>query len=347
MKITNAAAAAVLITFVFAILYYGKDLLIPMVLATFIWYLINILADFIASARFGRFRIPRWLCFILALIIIFGSLHLIITLVSTSINNVIRAAPAYQENINGLMDRIGEWLKLDESPQLNQLMHRINLTRTIQGLGLTLAGFISSTGLILIYTLFIFLEQKCFLPKIDKMMGGETQRTKVRRILRRIYDDTKTYIGIKTLTSLMTSIISYIIMKGVGLDFAIFWALVIFLFNYIPTIGSIVATFFPSVLALVQFPSLGPFLVIVIGVTGTQVLVGNIVEPRLMGNTLNLSPLVILLSLGLWGSIWGIPGAILCVPITVVMGIIFSNFESTRAFAILLSRDGSIRTEEG
>jgi predicted PurR-regulated permease PerM len=343
MQLIQAAAVAIIITFVFAILTLGKDLIIPMVLAIFIWYLINILADGILRLRVRGIGVPRFIAFLLALVVIFGSLVLFGNLISTSINNVIRTVPVYQENIDALLDRGARWMGLDESPQLNQLIHQIDFTRIIQNLGFTLAGFIGNAGLILVYTLFIFLEQKCFLPKIDRMTGSGHQQTKVRRIMRQIYDDTKTYIGIKTFTSLLTGFVSYWIMASVGLDFAIFWALIIFLFNYIPTIGSIIATFFPSILALVQFPSLGPFLVVVIGVVLTQVIVGNIVEPRLMGNTLNLSPLVILLSLALWGTVWGVPGAILCVPITVLLAIIFSNFQNTRAVAVLLSRDGEIR----
>lgn len=345
MKITQAAAVAIIITFAFAILTLGKELLIPMVLAIFIWYLINILTDAILAIRVREMGVPRIPAFMIALVIIGGALTFFTNLVSSSINNVIRTAPSYQVNVENLLDKGADLLGLDESPQLNELLHNIDFARMIQDLGITLAGFIGSAGLILVYTLFIFLEQKCFLPKIDRMMEDSVQREKIRRILRRIYDDTKTYIGIKTLTSLLTGFISYWIMWGVNLDFAMFWALLIFLFNYIPTIGSIVATFFPSVLALVQFPNLAPFLVVVIGVTSVQVTVGNILEPRLMGNTLNLSPLVILLSLALWGTVWGIPGAILCVPITVLLTIIFSNFEGTRPVAVLLSRDGDVNVD--
>jgi predicted PurR-regulated permease PerM len=345
MKLNQTASIAVLITFSFAILTLGKDLLIPMVLAIFIWYLINILADSISLIRIQDFRIPRVVSFVLALVIIMGSLALFTNLISSSINNVIRTAPSYQENVEALLDQGSQMLGLDESPQLAQLIRKIDFSKMIQGLGVTLAGFIGSAGLILVYTLFIFLEQKCFQPKIDRMMEEDAQRRKVHRIMERIYNDTKTYIGIKTMTSLLTGIVSFLIMHSVGLDFAVFWALLIFLFNYIPTIGSIVATFFPSVLALVQFQPLGPFLVVVLGVTATQVVVGNIIEPRLMGNTLNLSPLVILLSLALWGTLWGIPGAILCVPITVLMTIVFSNFEATRPVAILLSKDGELRQD--
>lgn len=346
MKTQQAAAIAILITFFFAIVTLGKDLLIPMVLAIFLWYLVNILADAIGKLRLGTLAMPRLLAFTMALLAMAGGMITFTRIVGQSINSVIRTAPAYQTNVEALIERVANLMGLDESPQLNELIHQIEFGSMVQSLGLTLAGFIGSTGIVLFYTLFIFLEQKCFLPKIDRMMEGDPQRQKLRRILKRIYNDTKKYIGIKTLTSLTTGVLSYAIMAMVGLDFAIFWAILIFLFNFIPTIGSILATFFPSVLALVQFPTMGPFFAVVLGVTAVQILIGNILEPRLMGNTLNLSPLVILLSLALWGSLWGIPGAILCVPITVLMTIIFSNFKSTRAFAVMLSKNGELQLEE-
>lgn len=345
MRLTQTAAVAILIAFIFGILTIGKDLIIPMVLAIFIWYLINILADSILLIQVRGYGVPRVIAFLLALFIIFGSLTVFTNLISTSVNSVIRAAPSYQVNVESLIDRTAALLGLDESPQLAQMINQVNYTRIIQNLGLTLAGFARSAGLIFIYTLFIFLEQKCFLPKIDRMVADDKQRVKVRKIMKRIYDDTKTYVGVKTFTSLVTGFVSYGIMRSVNLDFAIFWALLIFLFNYIPIIGSIVATIFPSIIALVQFPTLGPVLVVVIGLIATQFIVGNLLEPRLMGNTLNLSPLVILLSLGLWGAVWGIPGAILCVPITVLLTIIFSYFEGTRPVAVLLSKRGEIRAD--
>jgi len=138
-------------------------------------------------------------------------------------------------------------------------------------------------------------------------------------------------------------VLSYIFMKVVGVDFAEFWAVLIFLLNFIPTIGSIVATIFPSLITLVQFESYTPFFVVLGGVTAIQVCVGNILEPRLMGNSLNLSPLVILLNLSLWGLIWGIPGMFLCVPFLVISAIVFSHVPQTRSIAILLSRDGQIK----
>jgi predicted PurR-regulated permease PerM len=132
------------------------------------------------------------------------------------------------------------------------------------------------------------------------------------------------------------------VLHFVGVDFASFWAVLIFLLNFIPTIGSIIATAFPSVLTLIQFDTLGPFIITVSILTTIQFCIGSLVEPKLMGNRLNLSPIVILLSLGLWGSIWGIPGMFLCVPITVIMMIVCSYFPNTRPAAVLLSGNGRV-----
>jgi len=133
-----------------------------------------------------------------------------------------------------------------------------------------------------------------------------------------------------------------VVLHFVGVDFASFWAVLIFLLNFIPTIGSIIATAFPSVLTLVQFDTLGPFVITITILSAIQFCIGSLVEPKLMGNRLNLSPIVILLSLGLWGSIWGIPGMFLCVPITVILMIVCSYFPDTRPIAVLLSGNGKV-----
>jgi AI-2 transport protein TqsA len=151
---------------------------------------------------------------------------------------------------------------------------------------------------------------------------------------------------LKTFVSAVVAIASWIIIRLIGIDFAEFWAVLIFIFNFIPYVGSFVAVLLPVLLTLVQFGAPGPFLVALVGLTGVQMVVGNFVEPRLMGNSLNLSPIVILLSLAAWSALWGVVGAFLCVPITVVMLIVFSEFEATRPLAILLSQDGRIRPEE-
>ncbi|MEO1224292.1 MAG: AI-2E family transporter, partial [Pseudomonadota bacterium] len=151
---------------------------------------------------------------------------------------------------------------------------------------------------------------------------------------------------VKTLTSLMTGLASYTVLRLVGVDFAETLALIIFLLNYIPNIGSILGIVFPAMIALVQFDTLAPFLIATPILIAIQVIIGNLVEPMLMGRSLNLSSFVIILALVFWGVIWGIPGMFLSVPITVVALIVCSHIRGARWIAILLSKDGQIDFDE-
>lgn len=128
----------------------------------------------------------------------------------------------------------------------------------------------------------------------------------------------------------------------IGVDFAFFWAFLIFILNYIPTVGSLIATIFPAMIALVQFNSFSPFVLVLVLIGSIQLLVGNVLEPKIMGSSLNISSLVVLLSLAFWGSIWGVVGMILSVPITVMMIIVMSHFPGTKNIAIMLSANGKI-----
>jgi AI-2 transport protein TqsA len=162
-------------------------------------------------------------------------------------------------------------------------------------------------------------------------------------VLQRIGREIQTYVWLKTLTSLLATFGSYVVMKVVGVDLAEFWALLIFALNFIPYIGASLGVIFPTTLALIQFDTLRPFVVTALALAVVQFSVGNILEPRLIGKGLNLSPVVMLLGLAVWGTIWGIVGMFLAVPLMVVSMIVFSQFETTRPIAVLMSADGELR----
>ncbi len=123
-----------------------------------------------------------------------------------------------------------------------------------------------------------------------------------------------------------------------------FLAFLIFLFNYVPYIGSLVATLLPAFFAVLQYGSIWYFIYVFGGIQVIQNLIGNYLEPKMMGKSLNMSPLVVVLALAFWGYIWGILGMILSVPITSILIIISAQFDSTRNFAILLSEKGDIES---
>lgn len=165
----------------------------------------------------------------------------------------------------------------------------------------------------------------------------------MHRILQRIGDEIQPYVWLKTVTSLTTGVASYTVMKIVGVNFAEFWALLIFALNYIPYIGALLRVVFPAVLTLVQYDTFRPFLITTVMLTVIQFSIGSILEPRLMGKGLNLSPLIMLVALSVWGTIWGVVGMFLAVPLMVVVMIVCSHFAATRPLAIIMSADGELR----
>jgi AI-2 transport protein TqsA len=152
------------------------------------------------------------------------------------------------------------------------------------------------------------------------------------------------YIGIKTFVSVLTGVLSYAVMKPLGLDFAETWAILTFALNFIPSIGSLLAIALPALIALVQFDSFWQVFVVLAGCGVIQFAIGYVLEPALTGKTLNLSPLMVILALTFWTALWGVPGAFLSVPITVFMLIIFSHLPGTRPLAILMSENGRLLT---
>lgn len=328
---------------IFYVLAVGKSLLVPFAVAVMIWYIINAL-----SRAYGRWllrgkRSANWLTLLLALITIIMVAGALVDMVQANIAQVSEAVPGYRDNLERILDKLVVWTGLEQLPSIGQLTDQIKFGPAISQLVSALTGFLGNTGLILIYVGFLLVEQKTFSRKLDYLFTDPKNRASTEELLSHIQSDIQTYVSIKTLMSLITGLLSYGILILVGVDFAAFWAFTIFLLNYIPTIGSIIATVFPALLALIQFDNPYPFLVVAAGLTGVQFLIGSVVEPRLMGSSLNLSPLVVLLSLVLWGSVWGIAGMFLSVPITVIAMIVLASFDGTRPIAILLSKDGQLK----
>lgn len=341
-RLMTAGLWLVVISVSLYLLVIARDLLIPLVLAVFVWYLINLLARQFGRLNLAGRTLPIYLQYIMAIAVAATVAALFGKLITANINQVIETAPAYQENINRMIAENFARFGLEEPPALRSLLEGVNLAALLRNLASALGGLMGNLGLVLVYLVFLFLEQKFFMQKLRAVFPGQDQFETASRLLRRIDRDVSIYLGIKTMVSALTGLISWGIMAAVGLDFAGFWALLIFVLNFIPNIGSLVATILPTLLALVQFDTLVPFAIIGLGVGTTQLIIGNFIEPPLMGRSLNISPLVVLLALVLWGSMWGIPGMFLCVPITVILMIILYQFESSRWIALLLSKNGQV-----
>lgn len=325
---------------VVVILVAGRDILIPLAIAVMLWYLLNAISHGLGRIPLGNARLPRWLTLIVAVGILGGLLAVLVNLVSDSIAAVAAAAPGYQANLERLMDQTWDMLGLTEAPDLSQVLEQFDLGSLISRFAATVAVVASSAGLIIIYIIFLLFEQRSFERKMVALFPDPIRKREVEAMLSRMQDKIQTYVAVKTATSILTGGVSYLILASVGVDYAGFLAVVIFLLNYIPTIGSLLGIIFPALLTLVQFETFMPFFIVTGLVAVAQISIGNLLEPRLMGASLNVSPLVVILSLITWGTIWGIAGMFLSVPIMVILMIILSHFPRTRPVAILLSGDG-------
>jgi len=342
MGILSYTGGLGLIVLTVYIMVVGRDLIVPFLVSLVIWYLINTLAHYFNKIKVKSRSLPKVICFIGAVLTMITALYLLVDMIGNNIANVKAAAPIYQENLLKLSERIYTLLGIESQPNLTHLVGQVDLRPFIINISGTLAGIAGNAGLILIYVLFIFLEQASFKTKLNALLKRSSHSDKVAEIITTIGVKIKKYVAIKTFVSMLTAGACYIVLILNNIDYASFWAFIIFLLNYIPTVGSMLAVLFPALLSLVQFPTFTPFLIIISALGFIQVLVGNILEPRLMSNSLNLSPLVVMLSLAIWGNIWGIAGMFLSVPFTVILMIVFSEFSKTKPIAIILSQNGKI-----
>lgn len=342
-RIIPFTAGFILVWLIGYLLIVGRGMLIPLVIALFLWNILNTLSNgFRKIPRLGL-KLGPSLRMVLSFIVVVLLTWILLDIISNNVNEVILASSRYQENLMRLFNKIDQQYHVKILTSLDGLLKGLEV-QTI--LGNIYAMFTTITGsavLISLYVVFLFVEQHFFKQKFDALIKQPGHRHVVDSIISHIVKDIQTYLGLKTLMSLITGSASWVIMKSVGLDFAEFWAILIFFLNYIPNIGAIVATAFPALLALIQFQSWFPFVIVTGGVVVIQFMIGNLVEPRFLGKSLNLSPLVILLALAFWGAIWGVLGMFLSVPITVMMMIIFAHFDTTRPIAIMLSQDGYIK----
>jgi predicted PurR-regulated permease PerM len=196
--------------------------------------------------------------------------------------------------------------------------------------------------LILIFFMFMLMESPFLNNKIDRAFSNDNA-AKIKNIMFSVSCEISNYLGTITLISLVTGFSAWAILAFVGVELAAGWGVLTFLLNFIPTVGSIIATILPVMMAILQFsPSFVKPVVVLISVGAMQFFLGNFITPKMVGDRLGLSPVVILLSLLLWGMIWGIPGAILSVPIAAIIKIVCENFEPLKPIAVIIGSGKSL-----
>jgi predicted PurR-regulated permease PerM len=326
------------------LMLYAQHVILPFILALLSWFVIRVLKRLLKKIKFLNL-LPDWILTIASTLILMSLLLGIFTLITTNIQHLTAMLPNYQANIANITGQLNEYFNIDFGTMLRNFAKNFEFATILSGLLSAFTGLLGNTVTIMLYLLFLLLEEKLFPLKLKAMYPHEREYKKIQTILDKIDKSISNYVAVKTVISLITGILSYIVLLAIGIDAPFFWAFLIFILNFIPTIGSLIATIFPAIFALLQFGNFQEGLLVLVIVGIIQLVVGNFVEPKVMGNSLNISPLVVLITLAVWGAIWGFTGMLLSVPITVILIIIMAEFPSTRPIAILLTQDGTIHND--
>lgn len=329
------------------LLYVGRPIILPIVTAVIVVYVMVSTSNQLHKKGLFQALPLSFLRFFL--LTVFAAVVLTLAAVTAAtVREIATVAPEYEANIDAMLEGIAVRFELDRQELWDQLRAVTIDAFDLQTLFVAFLGGFTNVGatvfLIVIYAAFLMSERASFGAKIAAAFDTKEQADKVLDVIGQINQRISDYLTIKSLINAMLGAISFVVLWMHGVDFAVFWAVVIALLNYIPYIGSYFGVFFPVVLSLAQFGSLSLTLSLAVFLTVAQMVIGNYVEPRLIGKHVNLSPLVVLVALSVWMGLWGIPGAILAVPLTSMLAIIFGSFEATRFIAVLLA--DNVETEE-
>ncbi|NRA32372.1 MAG: AI-2E family transporter [Polyangiaceae bacterium] len=325
-RLLGIAAALVV---VLAGMKAAEEFLVPLALACFLAVLAAPAVIWLQSRR-----VPEMGAVLVVVVMMGGLMGGIVALVGGSINAFADAVPRYQARLDELFSSAVD-LAEAQGLSLGMLRDAIQPGAAIGLAGRAVGQFasvLSNAALVMLTVVFILFEVTVIPAKLRLALGDPD--ADLGRFTK-VVDEVNAYVVIKTYVSAATGIVAGVFVAVVGVDFPILWGLFAFLFNYVPNIGSIMAAIPPVLLALIQFGP-GEAAVVAGGYTAINLVAGNVVEPRLMGNKLGLSTLIIFLSLLFWGWLWGPIGMLLSVPLTMIVKIMMEHSSQFRAVAVLM-----------
>ena len=335
-KVVAAALIIIVIFVVGVVLQQAKPVLFPFFLAIFLSFVLSPILDFLT-----RKKIPRAISILFIVIFSFFIIYLLGLLFYSSGKTFASEFPKYGQKIGSILASIQEQLKLT-FPKLESVgwVEQLDINR-IGGFLLSSLGpffsFIALLFLIFIFLIFILAGRGNIKVKIEKSFNKE-RSSQIIDVIQKIDNQIQKYLAIKTIVSFVTGVLATVVLMIFGVDFAIVFGFFTFILNYVPNIGSIIATALPLTVAVFQFETLWPAFWILIILGLIQMIIGNFIEPRVMGEGLGLSTLVVLFFLFFWGWMWGIAGMILAVPTAATIKIVCDNIPPLSFVGELMSK---------
>ncbi len=322
-----------------AALHVMQPVLLPFVVALFLSNIFRPLVVFLRTKH-----VPMAVILLLVVVLVGAVLFGVSMVALSSIHSLMAAMPRYEARWNNaLLPGLEHLLNAAPSAIQDQVrtLQWSNIMQVSSLFGLLFegaGGFVSilgGLGLILLFMLFILEGNGLFDRKIHA--AYPKRAVEITAVIKRIDEKTERYFITVTLINLVSGIISVIILSAFGVDLALLWGLVTFIVCFIPTIGSIFAMALPIIVAFLQFDGISTPIEVAVTLIAVQFLWGSVITPRVMGSSLDLSPLLVLISLIFWGWVWGPWGMVLSVPITSMIKIAMESIPETKPIAILAS----------
>ncbi|MCX6150421.1 MAG: AI-2E family transporter [Ignavibacteriales bacterium] len=325
------------IVVIFMVLKELQNIFIPLLIAYFLFFVFSPL-----NTLLGKYKIPLSVLVILDLLIIIFLFGGITSVIIDSFSRFVQQLPQYELKLNSIVSSTTLSLGMKDPKftnfQASKFLNETDFSLIAGNLFSSTFSFLGTLLFVIFFFIFVVTGHQNFYKALSKRYFKNRQSEEafslkkeenfLKNTFKEITDQVQRYVLTKFLTSVLSGVAVGIILWIFGVDFLIIWAACAFLLNFIPVVGSIIAVALPSMMALVQFESVSYALIIALIIIVVQNIIGNFLEPKIFGNKLGLNPLVILLSLLLWGYIWGIVGILLSIPLTAIIKIIISRSES-------------------
>jgi len=303
------------------VLHITRAIMIPFVLAIFIATLVSPLLDVLVL----KCKWPRIVAYLVTLLVVLAVLTVICLLVAQAIQMIVTTSSKYSDSFSKfagqIFAQVKQWgIEINQQELITSLSKKV--PRVVTNTFGTLLGFFSSFFLTTIFILFL--------------LAGRNPHLVHRGIFAEIDGKIRQYVLTKVVVSTITGLLVWLILALFKLELAAVFGILALLLNFIPSVGSIIATLLPLPVAIAQFSN--PWMIaLVIFIPGSlQMAIGNIIEPRIMGKGLNLHPVTIILALSFWGLIWGIVGMFLAAPLTAILRIVFMQFDTLKPLGYLM-----------
>ncbi len=338
------AQTAALIIIAFAVVLFllvqARFMLISLATAIILFSLTSAVINFIAQQRLGPFRVPNALATIAAFVLISAALMAASGFLISQINNVLTVSLTYANEVPRAVASLFGFIGGGTEAAIESALQSINVSTYARTAAARAGDVTQAVVLIILFVGFLFAERIWFDIKLTNLMGNKARADRVSHIIHSIIWRVNHYLWVKTVISALTGFMTFLLVKMFGVELAVALGVITFVLNFIPNVGSIVATALVALVAHIQLNDPALTGVIFFAAGAIQFVNGNVIDPMMMGRALRLSSFGIIISLAFWGAVWGVPGMFLSVPIMVTMLVVCSHVPSLRPLAILLSREG-------